>query len=138
MMATMHWRNCAVTVSLIGAALSLTGCAYRLPPVTPASQELIRVVASAPEQYTVQVNTGTVREYDVPHDGRIKVGIPPYRRSCGVYLFDAIKVGGYADPVNDWIVSITRNGKTIHKQSLRVTQKSPTDEAGYHILRIAQ
>jgi hypothetical protein len=76
--------------------------------------------------------------YDVPPDGRIKVGIPSYRRSCGVYLFNAIKVGGYRDPLNGWIVSITRNGKTVGKQSLLVTQKSPTDEAGYHIVRIAQ
>jgi hypothetical protein len=125
-------------VLLSFAVLPLTGCAYRLPPPTPASQELIHVVANAPEQYAVEVNTGTVRKYDVPQDGRIKVGIPPYRRSCGVYLFDAIKVGGYADPLNDWIVSIIRNGKTVHKQSLRVTQKSPTDDAGYHIVKISQ
>jgi hypothetical protein len=136
MMATMHQRNCALAVSLIGAVLALAGCAYRLPPVTPASQELIHIVANAPEQYAVEVNTGTVREYDVPNDGRIKIGIPPYRLNCGVYLFDAIKVGGYGDPLNNWIVSITRNGKTIHKQSLRVTRKSPTDEAGYHIVKI--
>jgi hypothetical protein len=138
MLATMCWRNCAVTVSLIGAVLPLAGCAYRLPPVTPASQELIHIVANAPEQYTVQVNTGTVRDYDVPHDGRIKVGIPSYRPSCGVYLFNAIKVGGYGDSLNSWIVSVTHNGKTVRRQSLRVTQKSPTDEAGYHIVRIAQ
>ena len=137
-MSTMHWRNCAVMVSLISGVLPLAGCAYRLPPATPTSEELIHIVANAPEQYTVQVNTGTVREYDVPRDGRIKVGIPSHRRSCGVYLFNAIKVGGYADPLNSWIVSVTHNGKTVRKQSLRVTQKSPTDEAGYHILRIAQ
>jgi hypothetical protein len=138
MMAAMHLRNCAVTVSLIGAVLPLAGCAYRLPTISPASQELIHIAANAPEQYAVEVNTGTVREYDVPHDGRIKVGIPSYRPSCGVFLFNAIKVKGYGDPLNDWIVSITLNGKTVHKQSLRVTQKSPTDEAGYHIVRIAQ
>ncbi len=86
----------------------------------------------------MQVDTGVVREYDVPHDGRVKVEIPPYRRSCGVYLFNAIKVGGYADPFNSWIVLVTHKGKTVRKQSLRATQKSPTDEAGYHIMRIAQ
>jgi hypothetical protein len=74
----------------------------------------------------------------VPHDGRIKVGIPSYRPRCGVYLFDAIKVGGYGDPLNSWIVSVTHNGKTVRTQSLRVTRKSPTDEAGYHIVRIGQ
>jgi hypothetical protein len=127
-----------LAVLLSVAVLPLAGCAYRLPTITPAYQELIHVVANAPEQYAVEVNTGTVRKYDVPQDGRIKVGIPPYRPSCGVYLFDAIKVGGYRDPLNDWIVSITRNGKTVHKQSLRATQKSPTDEAGYHIVKISQ
>jgi hypothetical protein len=138
MMATMHLGNCATTASLICLVTTLAGCAYRLPAIAPPSQELIRIVANAPEQYTVQVNTGTVREYDVPHDGRIKVGIPSYRPSCGVYLFNAIKVGGYVDPLNSWIVSVTHNGKTVRKQSLRGTQKSPTDEAGYHIVRIAE
>ena len=76
MMATMHLGNCATTASLICLVVPLAGCAYRLPAIAPPSQELIRIVADAPEQYTVQVNTGTVREYDVPHDGRIKVGIP--------------------------------------------------------------
>lgn len=138
MIATMHSRNCAVKVSLISAVLTLTGCAYRLPVVAPPSQQLIRIVSNAPEQYAVQVNTGAVTEYDVPHDGRIKIGIPSYRPSCGVYLFNAIKVRGYGDPLNGWIVSITRNGKIVRKQSLRVTQKSPTDEAGYHMVRIGQ
>lgn len=137
-MATMHSRNRALTVCLFGAVLTLTSCAYRLPALAQPSQGLIRIVANAPEQYSVQVNTGTVTEYDVPHDGRIKVGIPGYRPSCGVYLFDAVKVGGYGDPLKGWNVSITRNGKTVRKQSLRVTQKSPTDEAGYHIVRIGQ
>lgn len=137
MMATMHLRNCVTTASLVCLVITLEGCAYRLPPITPPSQELIRIVAGAPEQYTVQLNTGTVREYEVAHDGRIKVGIPAYRLSCGVYLFDAIKVGGYADPLSSWIVSVTHNGKTVHRQSLRAMQKSATDEAGYHILRVA-
>ena len=134
----VHLQNCAVKVFLITAVLTLAGCAYRLPTIAPPSQQLVRIDATAPEQYTVQVNAGTVKEYDVPHDGRIKVGIPSYRPSCGVYLFNAIKVRGYGDPLKGWIVSVTRNGKTVRRQSLRVTQKSPTDEAGYHIVRIAQ
>jgi hypothetical protein len=138
MIATMSLQNCTVKVSLISAVLTLTGCAYRLPVVAPPSQQLVRIVAKAPEQYTVQVNTGAVTEYDVPHDGRIKIGIPSYRPSCAVYLFNTIKVRGYGDPLNDWIVSITRNGKIVRKQSLRGAQKSPMDEAGYHMVRIGQ
>jgi hypothetical protein len=137
-MATMHWRNCAVTVCLIGAVLPLAACAYRLPVVAPASHERIHIVSDAPDQYTVQVDTGTIREYDVPDDGRINIEIPSYRPSCEVYLFNAIKVRGYGDPLSSWIVSVSRNGKTVRKQSLRVTQKSPTDEGGYHLVRIAQ
>ena len=136
-MATMLFRNCALTVSLIGAVLTLPACTYRLYMV-PRSQRLIRILADSPEKYSVQVNTGTVKEYDVPRDGRITVEIPAYRPPCGVYLFNAIKVGGYGDPLNNWIVSVTRDGKTVRMQSLRVTQKSPTDEAGYHIVRIAK
>jgi hypothetical protein len=135
----VHLQNCAVKVFLISAAvLTLAGCAYRLPTIAPPSQQLVRLVAIAPEQYTVQVNTGTVKEYDVPHDGRVEVGIPSYRPSCGVYLFNVIKVRGYGDPLKGWIVSVTSNGKTVRKQSLRATQKSPTDEAGYHMMRIGQ
>lgn len=136
-MATMHLRNFALTVSLIGAVLTLPGCAYRLY-MAPPSQRLIRIVADSPEKYSVQVNTGTVKEYDVPHDGRITVQIPAYRPPCGVYLFNAIKVGGYGDPLNNWIVSITRNGKMVRKQSLGAMQKSPTDDAGYHIVKFAK
>lgn len=137
-MATIHSRNRATAASLVGLVITVGGCAYRLPPAAPPSQELIRIVAIAPEQYTVRVNTEVVRDYDVPHDGRIKVGIPSYRRSCGVYLFDAVKVGGYADPLKSWFVLVTRNGKTVRKQSLRAMQKSPTDDAGYHIVEIAR
>lgn len=134
----MQLQNWAAKIVLIGAAVTTAGCAYRLPTIAQPSQQLVRVVAVAPEQYTVQVNTGTVNRYDVPHDGRIKIEIPSYRPSCGVYLFDVIKIRGYGDPLKSWVVSVTRNGDTVRKQSLRVTQRSPTDEAGYHLLKIAQ
>ena len=134
----MHLRTCAANVSLISAVVTLAGCAYRLPTIAPPHRQPVRIVAAAPEQYTVQVNTGTVNEYAVPHDGLIEVGIPSYRPSCGVYLFNAIKVRGYGDPLKHWILTVTHNGKIVREQSLRATQKSPTDEAGYHIVRIAQ
>jgi hypothetical protein len=136
MMARMCLRKSAIPILLIGLVLALTGCAYRLPAFAPPSQELVRIVASTPEQYTVQVNTGTVNDYEVPNDGRIKVGIPPYRSSCGVYLFNAVKVGGFGDPLKSWTVSINRNGEPVRTLSLRATQKLPTDDAGYRIVRI--
>ena len=133
----MFLRNCAASVSLISAVATLAGCAYRLPTIAPSYRQPVRIVAGAPEQYTVQVNTGTVKEYAVPHDGRIEVRVPSYRPTCGVYLFNAIKVRGYGDPLKDWILTVTYNGKIIREESLRATQKSPADEAGYHIVRIA-
>ena len=133
----MRLRNFAGTVFLIGTALALSSCAYRLPAFVPPSQELIRISANAPEQYAVQVNTGTMADYDVPHDGRLKIGVPPYRPSCGVYLFNEIKVGGYGDQLKSWSLSIRRNGKTLRNLSLRDMQKFPTDEAGYHIVKMA-
>lgn len=133
----MRLRNSAGTVFLIGTALALSSCAYRLPAFVPPSQELIRISANTPEQYAVQVNTGTMADYDVPHDGRLKIGVPPYRPSCGVYLFNEIKVGGYGDQLKSWSLSIRRNGKTVRNVSLRDMQKLPTDEAGYHIVKMA-
>lgn len=138
MKATVRVRNCAVTVSLLGAALTQAGCAYRLYAPTPPSYGLIRIDTDSPGQYSVQVNTRTVKQYNVPHEGRIAIDIPSYRPTCGVYLFDAIKLWGGSDPLKTWTVSISRNGKTVRKQSLRATQKSPADDAGYHIVRIAK
>jgi hypothetical protein len=136
MIAAMHLGIRGVTIALIGAVLPLGGCAYRLPVITPASQTPIHIVANVPEQYAVRVDTGTLKDYDVPHDGRIQIGIPAYRPTCGIYLFNEIKVGGYADPLKSWTISVTRNGKTVRKQSFRVMQKSPSDESGYHILGV--
>ena len=137
-MGVTHLRISAISVFLISTALALSSCAYRLPAFVPPSQELIRITANAPEQYAVQVNTGTMTDYDVQHDGRLKIGVPSYRPSCGVYLFNAIKVGGYGDdPLKTWSLSISRNGKTVRNLSLRDMQKFPTDEAGYHIVKMA-
>ena len=126
-----------INTFLIGSVLALASCAYRLPAFVPPSQELIRTAANAPEQYAVRVNTGTMTAYDVPQDGRIKVGAPPYRPSCGIYLFNAIKVGGYGDPLKKWGLLISHNGKTVRNLSLRDMQGFPTDETGYHIVKIA-
>ena len=134
-MAAMLLRNCLVTVLLIGVISMLAGCVYRLPAGTPPSQELIRIVSSIPEQYTLQVNAGTVNEYAVPHDGRVKIAVPAYRRSCGVYLLNFIKVGGYGDPLKSWSISVSHNGRTVRKLSLRAAEKLPTDDAGYRMVR---
>ena len=50
-------------------------------------------------------------------------------------MFDAIKVGGYTDALKSWSISVSRNGKTVSKLSLRAIQKFPTDEAGYRMVK---
>src|SRR5262249_19525687 len=116
--------------------LLLTSCAYRLPTFTPPSEDLVRIITTMPEQFTLRVNTEHVHDYSVPHDGRVKVVIPAYRRACGVYLFDVVKVGGYGDPLKTWRVSIIRNGKTMCSLSLRAVRELATDDAGYRLISV--
>lgn len=116
--------------------LMLAGCSYRMPAPTAPSEELIRLIAKAPQQYSLQVSTRAVNEHDVPPDGRLKISVPGYRRACGVYLFDAVKVGGYGDPLKAWNLTISRRGNVVRKLSLDALRSLATDEAGYRMLRV--
>lgn len=137
MMAAMRLRNSAVTVSLVGSVVMLAGCVYRFYGPIPTSEELVQIVAKAPEQYAVQVDAGSLnRRYEVPHDGRVRIAIPSYRFPCGVYLFGAAKVGGYGDPLATWSVSVTRNGRTVRKLSVRAVLRLSIDPGGYHVLKL--
>ena len=137
MIATVRLRNSIAVVCVVGSALTLTGCEYRLYGFVPPSQELVQIAAKAPEQYALQVQTGSFsREYKVPHDGHVTIAIPSYRFPCGVYLFNAVKVGGYSDPLKTWSVSVTRNGTTVHKLSVRAVLKLPVGQDGYRTLRL--
>jgi hypothetical protein len=72
-----------------GLFLTLAGCSFSMPPGAAPSEELIRVVAKAPEQYSLQMNTGAMKDYDVPQNGRIKVAVPvtggPARFTCSTW-----------------------------------------------------
>jgi hypothetical protein len=90
-----------------------------------------------PEEYVVQVDAGnSTHQYEVPPAGRARIAIPSYRFPCGVYLFNAVKGGGYGDPLESWSVSLSRNGKTIRKLSMRAVLKLSTNQNGYHILKL--
>jgi len=62
--------------------------------------------------------------------------VPSYRRSCGVYLFDEIKIGGESDPLQQWRILVIRNGQTIRKVTLRELGSLSMDKAGYHLLMV--
>jgi len=115
----------------------LSSCEYRLYGFIPPSQELIQIVAKTPGPYVVQLQTGNLtRKYEVPLDGRVTVVVPTYRLPCGVYLLNAVKVGGYGDPLKGWNVSVTRDGSTVRELSVRAVLKLPVDRDGYRTLRL--
>jgi len=116
--------------------LQLSGCEYRLTAPVPLARQLILIDARNPEQYKLQMNAEDARTFDVPPDGRLTLDVPPYRRSCGPYLFGVMNVGRGGDPLKNWTVSITRGGKTVRRLSLRSLLRLATDGAGYHIVKI--
>ena len=120
-------------VAILAVLLS-DGCAYRLPPSVPPSEDRVRIVATAPEQYVLRVETETTSEIPVPADGRVTFSVPWYRRSCRVYLFDEIKVGGGRDPLQQWHILVVHNGEPVRKVSLRELGSLNTDQAGYRLL----
>lgn len=135
----MRLRNSIFTIFVACSVLALTNCTYRLYAPVPPWQEPVQIVAKTPEEYMVQVDTeNSHHQYDVPHDGRVRIAIPPSQPPCGVYLFNAVKVGGYGDPVEGWSVSLNRNGKTVRKLSVRAVLKLSTDPDGYHVLKLPE
>lgn len=129
-------RQFALSVFVTLWVVTLAGCAFALPAPTPPSQEQVRIIAKAPEQYALQVKTWAARDYVVPHEGNVNIDIPSYRRTCGVYLFNAIKVGGDKSPLGSWSLLITRNGKPVRELSLQALRELKTDPAGYHMLKV--
>ena len=120
-------------VAILAAPL-LNGCAYRLPPPVPPSQDRVRIVATDPQQYVLRVETETTAVIQVPADGRVTFGVPWHRNSCSVYLFNQIKVGGGYDPLREWNVLVTHGDKVVRKLSLREVENLALDAAGYHLL----
>lgn len=118
------------------AVLLLSGCAYRLPPSVPPSQDRVRIVATNPEEFVLRIETETTAEIPVPADGGVTFSVPWYRRSCGVYLFNQIRVGGYGDPLQQWHVLVIHKGKVVRRLSLRQVQNLDADQAGYRVLNV--
>jgi hypothetical protein len=115
-----------------------TSCAYRLYGSFPPSQERIKIIATAPQEYVLSVDTGEVTEIKVPADGRVLASVPTYRPRCGVYLFNEIKVSGGGAPLKNWHVSATHAGRTVRTLSLRQVRDLPVDEAGYHLQKLSK
>ena len=129
----------AVSLRLLIAELlivSLTGCGYSLPPMHPASQERIRIIAVSTERYVLHANTDSMKQYEVPRDGLVIVDVPAYRPTCRIYLFNLVKVGGGDDPLNEWNISVVRKGSIVRELSLRQVRELAMDQEGNHLLEV--
>ena len=135
--AVFNMSRIALVTFLACLISVLSGCAYRLPPFVPPTTELVSIVAPAPEQYVVNANMVEATSLNVPHDGRVRITVPLYR-SCGVYLFNVIKVRQANVLPKEWNITVSRNGETVRIVSLSKLRKLPTNQDGYRILKINQ
>jgi len=84
----------------------------------------------------MQVDAGHRTDYQVSADGRVVIGIPSNRPTCGVYLFDWIKVSGGSDPSGAWMVTVSSGGKALKKVTVKQVRELPRDSEGYHLLNV--
>ena len=113
--------------------MTLPGCAYRLYAPSPPAEERIRIMAKSADLFAIRINAGYLTDYPVPRDGRGTLTIPGERPSCGVYLFNVIKVGGGKYRKQASVITLTENGKTVREFSMKQTVALDTDSAGYRL-----
>jgi hypothetical protein len=124
-----HSLRMALILACIAAVTALTGCAYRL-----ASQQRLRIIAPAPDQYSVRFRLWETRDYAVPPDGKLTLDVPAYRARCGPFIF-GIRMGPQS-PFAAKTVSIMRRSKVTRQLSLLAISRLPTDSEGYHQLKL--
>lgn len=116
----------------------MTGCAYRLQLPEPPSEIRVHIIAPAPQEYGVTIETRSTAELKVPADGRLTIDIPGHGRACRVYLFDKIRIGRDADPLSEWHLILSRNGKQVEILSLRKLGQLRRDQDGYFLLDVLE
>ena len=117
-------------------SILLTGCiSFALLARNTPSQQAIRLLATAPENYSIRVDSGTSSEQAVGRDGRVTVNVPSLPRGCDVYFFN-IKVGGAERPLDQKVIQVVRGVDIVKKLSLNDLTKLPIDSEGYRLLRI--
>lgn len=114
----------------------LSGCAYRLPVSNVPSQQRLFIIAKSPERYVVRVQASDVGEFPVASDGRVTVDVPRLPRSCDVYLFSRIRISRGVKPVTAKSFHLIDSGNIEAKLSLAEIAKLPSDNSGYHILKL--
>jgi hypothetical protein len=131
-------RLAAALAWLALASVGLPGCAYRMPAAAAPSLPRLRLAAQSPRQYVVRLETGGIKDYPVPADGRVTLEVPGARPRCQVYLFNWIRVGGGADPSKLWRIEVLAGGKSVRTLPLDELLRLPMDPSQDHVLRLAE
>lgn len=129
LVAALAWLGCV--------SVGVSGCAYRMPAASAPSLPGLRLAAQSPQRYVVRLETGGIKDYPVPPDGRVTLEVPVYRRRCQVYLFNWIRVGGGTDPLKLWRIEVVAGGKTVRALPLEKVLRLPMDPSQNHVLRLA-
>src|SRR5258708_30441515 len=112
----------------------LMGCAYTLHPSTPGFQQRLRLVARAPENYSLHAWD---KEYVIGSDGEVRIEVPVTRQPCRVSIF-AVPFGRSADPLKQRSISLIIGGREIRRLSIHEISKLPLDISGDHVLSIRE
>lgn len=128
----------SLAILTFGMALILAGCVYRLLPVTPPSQQRLRIVSASPERFVVRLQLGDSREYNVPADGKLTLTVPAYRAPCRVFLFGLVKTRSGAQPFTAKTVTVIDGAKVTRRLSLKDVSALPVDANGYAMLTVGQ
>ena len=94
------------------------------------------IVARSPERYVVRVQASDNAEFPVASSGRVTIQVPRLPRSCDVYLLDWIKIRGGSKPLTAKSIHLVDSGSIEAKLSLAEIAKLPSDNSGYHILKL--
>ena len=84
----------------------------------------------------VRVQVSDVAEFPVASDGRVTVDVPSLPRSCDVYLFDRIRISRRVKPLTTKSIRLINGGNIEVELSLAAIAKLPSDNSGYHILKL--
>ena len=129
-------------VGLLGTTLFglviATSCAYRLPPPNLPSQQRLVIATEHPERYAVKVVAYKESEFAVQTDGRVTIAVPRLPKACSIYLFDRIRIKGAVNPYTTKAIRLVDRNIVARAISLSEIDRLPTDESGFHILKVSE